>query len=154
MMSSLPRPLVVVADPDPQARTSLVAQLSPRFRCREASNLQETFHLLCEEPPALLLLERDHPDGDGLDLVRQLGEYPALAQVLMVCVTRRASIPDKIAAFQAGVDDYLVKPLWPALHLSGRLHLLLQVGETARAVQRMNQEGGVDGEPIHHAHRG
>lgn len=154
MMRSLPRPLVVVADPDAQARMSLVAQLSPRFRCREASSLQETFQLLCTEPPALLLLERDHPDGDGLDLVRQLGEYPTLQRVLMVCVTSRASITDKIAAFHAGVDDYLVKPLWPGLNLSGRLFLLLQVGETARAVQRLTQEGEADGEPIHHSHRG
>jgi CheY-like chemotaxis protein len=139
MMSSLQRPLVVVADPDPQVRTSLVAQLSPRFRCQEASSLKETFQFLCAEPPALLLLERDHSDGDGLDLVRQLSEYPTLQRVLMVCVTSHASITDKLAAFQAGVDDYLVKPLWPTLNLSGRLSLVLQVGETARAVQRMTE---------------
>lgn len=154
MMTLLMRPLVMVADPEVQARTSLVAQLSPRFRCREASNLKETFQLLCEEPSALLLLERDYPDGDGLDLVRQLSEYPTLPRVLMVCVTSRASITDKLAAFQAGVDDYLVKPLWPTLHLSGRLSLLLQVGETARAVQRMTQEGEANDQPAHGAHRG
>ena len=129
------RPIVIIADPDPTCQEYLVGQLHSTFRCVVANSLQETYQRILREPPALLVLEIDQPDGNGLELVRQLQAHPALQRILVTCVTKRASVKDKIAAFRVGVDDYLVKPLVPAMNFYGRMLLLMRAGYIARAAR-------------------
>ena len=55
-----------------------------------------------------LLLDRNLPDGDGANLLRQLRAAGNFMPVLML--TARDTLDDKIEGFVAGADDYLVKP--------------------------------------------
>ncbi len=126
------RPLALVADPDPFYQWHLVQQLEPSFRCVVAKTLRETVQMLQYERPVLLVLDLDQPDGDGILLIRQMQSHPAYRPVLIACVTGRSTMKDKIAAFQAGVDDYLVKPLTQAMNFYGRMLLLRQAGHLAR----------------------
>lgn len=125
-------PMVVVADPDPLYQQQLVKLLEPSFRCVVTSSLHETVQIFQHERPFMLVLDVDQPDGDGIVLIRQMQSHPDFRSVLIVCVTRRASIKDKILAFQAGVDDYLVKPLTQAMNFYGRMLLLRRAGHIAR----------------------
>lgn len=56
----------------------------------------------------LVLLDLGLPDGDGLDLLRQLRREGAKTPVIVL--TARDQIRDRIAGLNAGADDYLVKP--------------------------------------------
>jgi DNA-binding response OmpR family regulator len=67
--------------------------------------------MITQYRPAILLLEVDMPDGDGKMLIKQLRESPTLRNMIVCCVTRRSGIKDKVAGFQAGADDYVVKPV-------------------------------------------
>ena len=125
-------PTVLVADPDPFYQQQLVKLLQPSFRCVVANTLRETVQLLQNEQPMLLVLDVDQPDGDGIMLIRQMHSHPYFSRVLVACVTRRSSIKDKVLAFQAGVDDYLVKPLTQAMNFYGRMLLLRRAGHIAR----------------------
>jgi DNA-binding response OmpR family regulator len=125
-------PTVLVADPDPFYQQQLVHQLQPSFRCVVASTLRETVQALQRERPILLVLDLDQPDGDGIVLIRQMQSHPDFSRVLIACVTKRSTIKDKIQAFQAGVDDYLVKPLTQAMNFYGRMLLLRRAGHIAR----------------------
>lgn len=125
-------PMVLVADPDPLYQYQLVKLLEPSFRCVIASSLREAVQILQRERPVLLVLDVDQPDGDGIVLIRQMQTHPDFHGVLIVCVTRRSSIKDKIRAFQAGVDDYLVKPLTQTMNFYGRMLLLRRAGHIAR----------------------
>lgn len=125
-------PMVVVADPDPLYQQQLVKLLEPSFRCVVTSSLHETVQIFQRERPFMLVLDVDQPDGDGIVLIRQMQSHPDFRSVLIVCVTRRSSIKDKILAFQAGVDDYLVKPLTQAMNFYGRMLLLRRAGHIAR----------------------
>jgi DNA-binding response OmpR family regulator len=125
-------PTVLVADPDPYYQQQLVKLLEPGFRCVVASSLRETVQVLQRERPMLLVLDLDQPDGDGIVLIRQMQSHPDFRRVLITCVTRRSSVKDKILAFQAGVDDYLVKPLTQAMNFYGRMLLLRRAGHIAR----------------------
>jgi DNA-binding response OmpR family regulator len=125
-------PMVVVADPDPLYQQQLVKLLEPSFRCVVTSSLRETVQIFQRERPFMLVLDVDQPDGDGIVLIRQMQSHPDFRSVLIVCVTRRSSIKDKILAFQAGVDDYLVKPLTQAMNFYGRMLLLRRAGHIAR----------------------
>lgn len=126
------RPMALVADPDPLYQQHLVQQLEPSFRCVVAKTLRETVQILRYERPVLLVLDLDQPDGDGILLIRQMQSHPDYRPVLIACVTRRSSIKDKMVAFQAGVDDYLVKPLTQAMNFYGRMLLLRRAGHIAR----------------------
>lgn len=128
-------PLAVVADPDPMYQQYLVQTLSSSFRCLVAKTLRETYQMIQQEHPALVTLELDQPDGDGVELIRMLQEDIQLRAILVACVTRRTAIKEKIQAFRAGADDYLVKPLTPAMNFYGRMLLLVRAGHFARSVR-------------------
>jgi DNA-binding response OmpR family regulator len=102
---------VLVADPDPAQQQRVIECLRPRFRVITASTLAETSQMIVQYRPGVLLIELDMPDGDGKTLIKQIRETPALRTLKICCVTRRASVRDKVAGFQVGADDYVVKPI-------------------------------------------
>ena len=64
--------------------------------------------MLCtSHNPELVLLDLGLPDGDGIDLTRQLREW---ARVPISVISARGREDDKVAALDAGADDYLTKP--------------------------------------------
>jgi DNA-binding response OmpR family regulator len=134
-MNNLVLPAVMVADPDPASQQQIVELLKPSFRCIVTHSLTETYQIIRRDPPPLLVLELDQPDGDGLKLIQALQSDPALRHILIACVTRRSSIQDKIAAFRVGADDYLVKPLTPSMNFYGRMLLLRRAGYIARSAR-------------------
>jgi DNA-binding response OmpR family regulator len=102
---------VLVADPDPVQQQQIMDCLRPRYRVIGARTLAETVEMITQYRPAILLLEVEMPDGDGKILIKQVRESPTLKNMVVCCVTRRAGIKDKIAGFQSGADDYVVKPV-------------------------------------------
>src|SRR5262245_31520829 len=68
--------------------------------------------------PLLLVSELHLPDISGIDLLTRVHTLPATKHVLLVVVTSNTTVAAKIAAFQAGADDYLVKPVDPGLFLT------------------------------------
>jgi len=61
----------------------------------------------------LVLLERDLPDGDGLEICRELTAGAQADGIPIIIVTRRAEESDRIDGFRAGADDYMTKPANP-----------------------------------------
>ncbi len=125
-------PTLVVADPDPLYQRHLSSLLREGFRCIVTSSLRETYQVIVREQPSLLILELNQPDGDGLALIEFLQADPTLRRMLIACVTYRASLRDKLLAFRAGADDYLVKPVAPRTFF-GQMLLLRRSGHMARA---------------------
>ena len=133
-MASNALPIVVVADPDPTHQRQIIALLQRDFRCLAANSLQEAYQTVQREHPVLMTLELSQPDGDGIALIEYLQADPMLRQVLIACVTSRTSVKDKVRAFRAGADDYIVKPLTPLTNFTGRMLLLRRLGHLARTV--------------------
>ena len=75
-----------------------------------------------EHLPALVMLDLMPPDSDGLEVCRQIR---AFSNVPVIVLTARADIYDQVAVFDAGADDYLVKPLAPRV-LVARARALLR----------------------------
>jgi DNA-binding response OmpR family regulator len=123
-------PTVVVADPDRLYQQHIAFALQQSFRCIVTGSLRETYQAIWYERPALLTLELSQPDGDGLHFIRYLHADPTLKNTLIACVTQRATILDKLYAFRAGADDYIVKPL--SKTFCGQILLLNRAGLMAR----------------------
>ncbi|MBN1264509.1 MAG: response regulator [Anaerolineales bacterium] len=79
-----------------------------------ASNGQMGLTRAATERPALILLDVMMPDLDGYEVTRQLRSDPGLAHIPIIMFTAKTMVDDKVAGFEAGVDDYLTKPAHPA----------------------------------------
>jgi DNA-binding response OmpR family regulator len=109
----------MMIDPDGDGARLLAGQL-PGAQTLIVGSSAEAIYALNARMPDLIVTELDLPDDDGVRLVREIHNDVRTRHVLLVVVTRRNAIRDKIAALQAGADDYLVKPVEPqqfAIHI-------------------------------------
>jgi two-component system KDP operon response regulator KdpE len=101
-------PLLLVVEDEPQMRRLLRASLGAQgFRLVEAATAGEATTLCGSRNPALVLLDLGLPDADGIDLTRRLREW---TRVPIIVISARGRDDDKVAALDAGADDYLTKP--------------------------------------------
>ncbi|MDD2662915.1 MAG: ATP-binding protein [Dechloromonas sp.] len=110
----LERPLtLLVVDDSPEGRLLLRSLLEPLgFTIAEAANLAETRDRLAAGTIDLVLLDWFLPDGEGIDLVRQLRARPGSPALVMLTANALAESRDE--ALAAGVDAFLSKPFAPA----------------------------------------
>ena len=100
--------LVLVIEDEPQIRRFLRATLTTHgYHLIEAVNAQEGLACAATYNPALIILDLGLPDLDELDVTRQVREW---SDVPIVVLSARGQEQDKIAALDAGADDYLTKP--------------------------------------------
>ncbi len=101
-------PLVLVVDDELPMRRFLRASLSAHgYHVLEAGTCEEAVRLATSHNPALILLDLGLPDGDGIDLTRRFREW-SKAPILVLSARGRET--DKVAALDAGADDYVTKP--------------------------------------------
>lgn len=79
-----------------------------------ASNGAQGIRKATTERPNLILLDVMMPDMDGYEVTHRLRSDPALAHIPIIMFTAKSMVDDKVAGFEAGVDDYLTKPTHPA----------------------------------------
>lgn len=60
--------------------------------------------------PELMILDRNLPDGDGLELCRQLRADERTAQIPLIILTAKKAVEEKVSGLKGGADDYLAKP--------------------------------------------
>lgn len=101
-------PLVLVVEDESQMRKFIRASLASHgYRILEAERASEVIMLITSHNPDLVLLDLGLPDGDGIDLTRQVREW---SRVPIIVISARGREDDKVAALDAGADDYLTKP--------------------------------------------
>jgi two-component system response regulator MprA len=115
--------LLVVED-DPQVRAMLARALRYEgFEVSAACDGAEAMAALRASPPDLMLLDLLLPDADGVELSQRLRADGDPGPILML--TARDTVSDRVAGFEAGADDYLVKPFSTA-ELVARVRALLR----------------------------
>ena len=77
-------------------------------QCDYADSIAAASALLARSAFDALVLDRNLPDGDGLALARRLRSEGRATPILVL--TARDTLEDKLLGFEAGSDDYLVKP--------------------------------------------
>lgn len=120
--------LVLVVEDEPQMRRFLRASLGAEgYRVREAWTIADGVREAAAEHPDAILLDLGLPDGDGLELVRRVREWSA---VPVIVVSARGREEEKVAALDAGADDYLPKP-FGTKELLARLRVALRHSRAA-----------------------
>jgi two-component system KDP operon response regulator KdpE len=101
-------PVVVIIEDEPQIRRFVRGALEAEgWQVFEADTAQKGLTEACTRKPDLLVLDLGLPDGDGLDVIRDVRGWSG---VPIIVLSARSGEADKIAALDAGADDYLTKP--------------------------------------------
>jgi two-component system KDP operon response regulator KdpE len=101
-------PLIAIVEDEAPIRRFLRASLTVEgFRVVEAVTGKEGLRTITQQIPALILLDLGLPDMEGTDIIRQVRDWSTIP---IVVISARGEEQSKIAALDAGADDYLTKP--------------------------------------------
>jgi two-component system KDP operon response regulator KdpE len=121
---------ILIVDDEPAIRRFLKASLETEgFQVVPAENAAQALSAIAQAKPDLMILDLGLPDLDGMDVIRQVRTASALP---IVVLSVRDDEPGKVAALDAGADDYMVKPF-------GVEELLARVRTALR--HRLQQQG-------------
>jgi two-component system KDP operon response regulator KdpE len=119
---------ILVIDDEPQIRRLVRNALETSAdRVSEAATARKGIDIAAAERPGLVVLDLNLPDGDGLDVCRDLR---AFTKAPILVLSARFSDRDKAALLDAGADDYLTKP-FSTLELQARVRALLRRASSA-----------------------
>jgi DNA-binding response OmpR family regulator len=107
-----PGALLLAVEDEPRNAALLEAILGRAgYRLHVAGDLAEAREFLADETPALVLLDRHLPDGDGLDLIGTIRGSDRTLRVPILLVSASVLPRDQAAAIDAGCDGFLAKPV-------------------------------------------
>jgi two-component system KDP operon response regulator KdpE len=116
-------PLVLIVDDELPIRRFLRVSLAGEgYRVVEAATAAEALQQIAAQRPDVVVLDLGLPDRDGLTLTREVREWSSVP-IVVLSVRDRES--DKVAALEAGADDYLTKPFGVG-ELMARLRVALR----------------------------
>jgi two-component system OmpR family response regulator len=93
------------------------------FEVMTASSGAEAVRAAASGRPDLVLLDVMMPDGDGFEALRRIRSGGA--EVPVIFLTARDEVPDRVAGFAVGADDYVTKP-FSLDELLGRIRAVLK----------------------------
>ena len=119
-------PRLLLVDDDQRLASMLGEYLgSHGFEVELAATLAAGRQRLTQAPFDALLLDLMLPDGDGLDLTRELRAQPRTRRLPLLMLTARGEPTDRVVGLEIGADDYLPKPFEPR-ELLARVKALLR----------------------------
>ena len=135
----MPQPTAIVIEDEPQIRRFVRGALEAEgWQVHEAATLRDGLAAAGTRQPDLLVLDLGLPDGDGVTLIRDVRGWSA---VPIIVLSARSDEADKIAALDAGADDYLTKPF-------GTGELLARVRANLRRPRAAGGEHAADAQAV------
>jgi len=129
---SISGPQILVVE-DERAISEPLAKLLARegFEARVAATVADAIAEFSSNPPDLILLDLNLPDGDGRDVAREIRRSSG---VPIIMLTARGTETDRIVGLEIGADDYVVKPFSSA-EVIARIRAVLRRTEAPSAEQ-------------------
>jgi DNA-binding response OmpR family regulator len=124
MLSDNHRYKILVIDDDPDILRVLKANLEYHgFDVKTANSWNSGEKVLSEEMPDIIILDIMLPDGDGIEICKELRRLYHSLPIIML--TAKDKISDKVIGLESGADDYVVKP-FETLELIARIKACLR----------------------------
>ena len=102
------KPLILVVEDDGTVRNLIATTLkSNDYRFLTAADGEAAIAAASTRQPDIVLLDLGLPDMDGVEIIRRIRSW---SQMPIIVISARSEDTDKIAALDAGADDYLTKP--------------------------------------------
>src|SRR5512133_2593118 len=140
----MPEKILIVDDDAETLR--LIGMMLERqgFEVIRLNNGIQASEVANNQKPDLIVLDVMMPDMDGYQVTRQLRSEPALMDIPILMFTAKSQVNDKVVGYEAGVDDYLTKPVHPA-ELVAHIRALLSRTRVRPATPEPIQKGYVLG---------
>jgi diguanylate cyclase (GGDEF)-like protein len=142
--SAGPRPRVLVADDEEDARAALSEILAPDCEVLTATDGEEAVRLTRLEHPDLVLMDLLMPRVDGLQALQRIRSDAATADVPVMFVSARGDDSVKARALDLGAVDYLLKP-FSARELRARVERTLRLSRSQSALRELAQTDTLTG---------
>jgi diguanylate cyclase (GGDEF)-like protein len=139
-----PRPRVLVADDEADARVALSEVLQPECEVVPAADGAQAVELARTEHPDLVLMDLAMPNLDGMQALRQIRADPATADVPVIFVSARGDDSVKAHALDLGAVDYLQKP-FSERELRARVERTLRQSRSQSALRELAQTDPLTG---------
>lgn len=110
--------VLVVDDLRSQLTTLEDILVGEQYTVATARNVASAQQQFSRQQPDILLMDVNLPDGNGLTLTAQLKKQYHGKWLPVLLMSSDATVQDHLAGYQAGCDDYLGKPLEPAILLA------------------------------------
>lgn len=105
---------ILIVDDDPETLRLVSLMLKRQgFQIVAAESGKQAVAMASAELPDIILLDVMMPDMDGYEVTRLLRKMPEIANTPIMMFTARTMVEDRVAGFEAGVDDYITKPVHP-----------------------------------------
>jgi len=123
------RPVIAVIEDDASIRRFLRSALEAHgYQVEEAGDATSGLAVAANRRADALILDLGLPDLDGVEVIRRVREWSAMP---IIVLSARAQERDKVAALDAGADDYVVKPFGEG-ELLARLRAAIRRGARTR----------------------
>ena len=131
---------ILIVDDEP----NIVATVSPLLRARgydvvPAMSGRAGLDAVERDKPDLIVLDLGLPDLDGVEVCRQIRQT---SNVPILVLSARGAEPDKVAALDAGADDYVTKPFGPE-ELLARIRAALRRADSPSTASGPITRGGI-----------
>jgi two-component system KDP operon response regulator KdpE len=137
-------PCIAIIEDELPIRRFLRASLEAEgFRVVEATTAKEGLRLITNERPDAVLLDLGLPDGEGTHVIREVRAWSSLPFIVL---SARGEEQAKLAAFDAGADDYLTKPFGVG-ELLARIRVALR--HAVRVATAVPEKTSLDLGPLH-----
>ncbi|MRD72827.1 two-component system response regulator KdpE [Rhodocyclus tenuis] len=116
------KPVIIIVEDEAHIRRFVrLALEDEQWQVFEADSVKRGLIEAGTRQPDLIVLDLGLPDGDGIDFIR---DFRAWSEIPVIVLSARTAEADKVAALDAGADDYLMKPFGVAELLARvRAHL-------------------------------
>jgi signal transduction histidine kinase len=130
-------PNLLVADDEPDMLRFLTSQLSGHYNVIEAVDGLQATEKAVEILPDIILLDMMMPEKDGLQACREIRQGAQTKNIPIILLTARADEETKLAALEAGANDFLPKP-FSTTELHVRVKNLVESHQFQRELSRQN----------------
>jgi len=130
---------ILIVDDEPDILEFIGYNLAKEgFEILKCNNGKEAVNIALEKHPHLILLDVMMPEMDGIETCEKMREHRALDNCVIAFLTARGEDYSQIAGFEAGGDDYIIKPVKPKV-LTSRIKALMK-----RQGKLNNDSSGLD----------
>ena len=119
--------ILVVEDEQAIADMIITCLEMAGYQAKRAANGELAHQMVLDERPDLILADWMMPMMSGIELTKRLKRDASTAEIPIILLTAKSDEDDKINGFNAGVDDYVVKPFSPR-ELIARIKAVLRRG--------------------------
>ncbi len=132
---------ILIIEDEAAIRDMLKFTLSAaEYQVLEASNAEQGWSMLSEQQPDLILLDWMLPGVSGVSLAQRIRQNDKTRTIPIIMLTARGEEDDQVKGFEAGADDYVVKPFSPRA-LMARIKALLRRQDSGTASTEVLKAG-------------